>query len=89
MNPAAPAGQALLWFDYTVPFMEISTLITIDSYDVNPGYPASLKKFVQGNGGVPNVTDMGAVQLHIVGIPEPVTIALLGLGGLFLVRRRK
>ncbi|MHC4461353.1 MAG: PEP-CTERM sorting domain-containing protein [Planctomycetota bacterium] len=38
--------------------------------------------------GTQSVTDLQATGSSIV-IPEPMTIALLGLGGLFLLRRRK
>jgi len=34
-----------------------------------------------------DIAEVGRYEL--TGIPEPMTIALLGLGGLFLLRRRK
>ena len=37
----------------------------------------------------PTGTNYGLTGIGMVIIPEPMTIALLGLGGLFLVRRRK
>jgi hypothetical protein len=32
--------------------------------------------------------DLGSLVIHQEGVPEPMTIALLGLGGLLLRRRR-
>jgi len=82
----APLGQDLLWFDYVVPDLTIGTILTIETFNVNDAYPASLKNFVKGDAGSPILTTVGSMDITIV--PEPMTVLLLGLGGLFLRRRR-
>jgi hypothetical protein len=61
-----------------------STTITLDTVAGGfPGFPV-----VYPGNAAPGAGDgWGYAQLHVV--PEPMTIALLGLGGLMLVRRRK
>ena len=72
-----PAGNTVWTFEYHVPDVEEpSTYITIGVNNIN------MTDQYYGNW----VTDVGSVVIHVV--PEPMTIALLGLGGLFLRRRR-
>jgi hypothetical protein len=69
----APTGD-LMGFDFHVPYdLEESALITISHVAGN------------WNNLLPGQL-MDDIVLHVV--PEPMTIALLGLGGLFLRRRR-
>ena len=71
-----PAGEVLYSFTYTVPDAA-GTSVDITAGNVNIAYND------WGEG-----TSMGAATLNIVPVPEPMMIALLGLGGLFLRRRK-
>ena len=76
-TPNTPDGD-LYWFEFHVPdYKEESMWIYIDPIDGTwDGTDASV-----GAGD-----ELPYIALHIV--PEPMTVALLGLGGLFLIRRR-
>ena len=86
----APAGSVVYSFMYHVPEGEPSTQIIIDSQNTGfvppPAGPYEIiTKLVDlETGGTISTVD--PLVLHI--IPEPMTIALLGLGGLFLRRRK-
>ena len=78
-NPAA--GETLYSFEYTPVALG---LVTID--DVSPyGIPPIVTRI--GEDDWTFASDVVALDLNI--IPEPATIALLGLGALALLRRRK
>ena len=83
-QPSAPVGATLYSFEFHVPQVDESTIITIDDitdYTVSP----PLSTAVNDQYYAIYLSDVGALQIHV---PEPMTIALLGLGGLFLRRRR-
>ncbi len=67
----------LFWFDFHVPELPYSTIITID---------ATGQTWKDLWNDPLTMTYGGALEIHVV--PEPITIALLGLGGLFLRRRK-
>ena len=67
---------SLWWFEFHVPELEYSEIISIDLTDLS-----ILPKY-----GALTYTYGGALEIHVV--PEPMTIALLGIGGLFLRRRK-
>jgi len=77
------ATGMLYAFEYHVPDVPESTLISIGSFD-GPPYWMPLIDFL---GGSSYEGPLGELIIHVV--PEPATIALLGLGGLFFARRRK
>jgi hypothetical protein len=82
---AGVAAGATIWsFEYHVPDVPPSTIITIDDLTDMGHVPPYMTSFMGADFSMTD--DVGAVQIHV--IPEPMTIALLGLGGL-LLRRRK
>ena len=68
-----PAGQVLYSFTYTTP--SVVGVVGITAGNVNIAY-----------NDWSNGTSMGGTSINVV--PEPMTIALLGLGGMFLRRRK-
>jgi hypothetical protein len=76
MLEVAP-GDPFYSFEFHVPEVPASTYITIEFPKTNN---ITDKYYGQVRTSVPSVT------IHV--IPEPMTIALLGLGGLFLRRRK-
>ena len=83
------AGIVLASFSYTigpVPNYWVAPLVTgTPYYDiVGDLYAAGVSAASLDVGGAPTLVPIGGVHI----IPEPVTIVLLGLGGLFLRRRK-
>ena len=88
INPAVPiaAGQVLYSFEVLIPslaeFCDTWTITAALGVPAIQPPPAGYSHLADG--AVPVTT---ALTLHA--IPEPATIALLGLGSLFLTRRRR
>ncbi len=85
-SPAITAGVPLYSFDLLIPVgAALNDTFTIDDafglpvVNSGPAYSTG----IHGGG---DVSDIGALTLTVV--PEPTSIALLGLGCIFLVRRR-
>ena len=72
-GPFVPAGETIYSFTYTIPDAPGTTV------DITGGNVFVRLNWIE-------IYLLGAATLNIV--PEPMTIALLGLGGLFLRRRR-
>lgn len=69
-------GDPLMVFEFHVPDLPWSTIIFVD--------PIGLQLFDKFNAPLPS--DVIPLEIHVS--PEPMTVALLGLGGLFLRRRK-
>ena len=84
---AIPAGQVLYSFEFHVPDVQESTTIIIDDVTgTNPLGGAPLGTAVADKNYSIYLTDVGSLAIHV--IPEPMTMSLLVLGGLFLRRRK-
>jgi len=71
-------------FNLTVPSGNLGDTFTLTGYAGSPSIGMPPYSYLV-DGGAPASTNNLVVTL----VPEPMTIALLGLGGLFLLRRRK
>jgi hypothetical protein len=82
-DPAVAAGNVLFSFNYTAD--SILGQVTIAPIPWVPGDPI----IIQSTGSIypPPGDTQGIAGCTITVVPEPVTVALLGLGGLFLRRR--
>jgi len=78
---AVPAGKIIVAFAYHVPEVPNSTYITIST-----SQPGTSLSFWAELGNAVNNTQFGALTLHV--IPEPMTMALMAIGGLVALRRR-
>jgi len=76
---SVPAGQVIVAFYYHVPQVPISTNIVIETSQYT-----TLSSWSEV--GVNASNTFGALTLHV--IPEPMTLALLAIGGLVALRRR-
>ncbi|MHC4645106.1 MAG: PEP-CTERM sorting domain-containing protein [Planctomycetota bacterium] len=86
-QPGVAVGEVLYSFEFHVPEgLDESTYITIDDVTDMSQQPPLSTAIAAPDYSV-YLTDAGETVIHV--IPEPMTIALLGMGGLFLLRRRK
>jgi hypothetical protein len=82
-----PDIDGVLWsVEYHVPDVDESTWIDIFALN-DPGQWIEGKIYLSDGAGGTYPVEIQGMLIHV--IPEPMTIALLGLGGLVAMRRRK
>ncbi|MHC4648846.1 MAG: PEP-CTERM sorting domain-containing protein [Planctomycetota bacterium] len=84
-QPGVNAGEILYSFEFHFPELPVGSYITIDDVTDYSASPPLSTAIAAPDYSV-YLTDAGSLEIRI---PEPMTIALLGMGGLFLLRRRK
>ena len=86
VSPAITAGVPLYSFDLLIP----AGAVLNDTFTIDDAFGAPVvtpgPDYSTGIHGGGDVSDIGALTLTVV--PEPTTMALLGFGCVFLVRRR-
>jgi hypothetical protein len=84
--PAPGVSGVIYSFMYHVPDLPASSIITIGTFWDDLTYLAPEYTVAMGGGTFVGNEYFTPLVLHV--IPEPMTIGLLGLGGLFLRRRK-
>jgi hypothetical protein len=83
-TPIQYSGGTVYSFQLHIPSLPFSSIITVNTYADGDNY-LDAYYFASGVGEVDG--NFTGLTLHV--IPEPMTMGLLGLGGLFLRRRSK
>ena len=82
-EPPVTAGEVL--YSFKVTSGAAGTTIDLYDYEGSSPFPPPIPFYTSINDGV--VTGLEDMSVNVV-VPEPMTVALLGLGGLFLRRRK-
>lgn len=86
---AIPAGQAIVSFDYTINNSWDGSAITITPLAEGKIYTYAFGESYAVNASTANIGTIGDTVIEgLTIVPEPMTIALLSLGGLFLRKRK-
>ena len=88
-NPAGPGEADLVWNLLLHCDGELGTVVIDLTLNGLSQYAEYDKATTGGNWAWLDMTEGDLGDLVIYQVPEPMTVALLGLGGLFLLRRRK
>lgn len=84
-----PAGESIMSFDYTINGSWDGSAITIAPLEAGKIYTYALGESYPVDASSADLGIPGNVLIQGLTIPEPMTVALLSLGSLFLRRKKK